>query len=153
MRTTLTLSLFLSIACVPAFADGTTEIPWQDFCRIAGNRQLEIVTSSGGNVSGYCARITVDEVSLRTPNGIVKLGRTALSHIRMERSKGRQFANLSRGVRDGLKQGADWLLSPSAPLGIVTIPGTLAWGVVAAPFCLLGDLKHHLMGSEEVVLK
>lgn len=153
MRTTLTHIFFLLIASLPAFADGPTEVPWKDFCRIAGDRQLEIVTSSGENISGYCAVITVDEVSVRTPNGIVKIGRAALAHIQMERSQGRQLSTLGHGIRGGLKQGTDWLLSPSAPLGIVTIPGTLVWGAISAPFCLLGDLKHHLMGSEEIALK
>ena len=153
MRTTLTVSLFLSIAALPAFADGPTQVPWKDFCRVAGGRQLNIVTNSGENVSGYCASITVDEVSLRTPSGIVKIARSTLSHIQLERSQGRQLSSLGRGVREGLKQGADWLLSPSAPLGIITIPGTLAWAAVAAPFCALGDLRHHLLGSEEIALK
>lgn len=153
MRTTLTQLLFLSVVSLPALADSRTEVPWKDFCRIAGDRQLDIVTSSGESISGYCAVITVDEVSIRTPNGIVKLGRATLTHITMERSKGRQLSSLGHGMRTGLKQGTNWLFSPLAPLGIVTIPGTLAWGAVAAPFCLVGDLKHHLMGSEEVALK
>lgn len=153
MKTTLATTFFLSLTSIPAFADSPTEVPWKDFCRVAGDRQLDIVTSSGENISGYCAVITVDEVSIRTPKGIVKLGRAALTHISMERSKGRQISSLGHSIRSSLKQGTDWLLSPAAPLGIVTIPGTLAWGAVAAPFCLLGDLKHHLMGSEEIALK
>ena len=153
MRPTLTLSFFLSIASIPAFAGESVEVRWQDFCRIAGDRQLEIVVSSGETITGYCAAISVDEVSLTTPSGIVKLTRAALSHVRMERSKGGQLASLGHGMRDGLKEGAHWLLSPSAPLGMVAIPGTLAWGAIAAPFCLIGDLRHHLLGNQEVSLK
>ena len=41
-----------------------------------------------------------------------------------------------------LGKGFALLFSPKAPEGLVTIPATLAWGAVSAPFCLLGDIVH-----------
>jgi hypothetical protein len=138
---------------VSAKASDAVEVPWKDFCRVAGGRQIQITTSAGETVSGYCMTISADEVGLRTPAGIVKIGRAALSHIEMDRAPGHLLASLGGGVRAGLKQGNKWLLSPQALLGVVTIPSVLAWGAVSTPFCVLGDLKHRLLGKTEVSVK
>jgi hypothetical protein len=53
-------------------------------------------------------------------------------------------------MHEGLRQGFEWLFSPYAPLGMVVVPGTVAWGAVAAPFCLLGDLNDKLAGRREI---
>ena len=37
-----------------------------------------------------------------------------------------------------------------APVGVVAVPATLAWGIVAAPFCLLSDLADEANGVEEI---
>jgi hypothetical protein len=42
------------------------------------------------------------------------------------------------------------LLTPAAPVAIVLVPGTFAWGALAAPFCLIGDLSNKIGGSEEI---
>jgi hypothetical protein len=147
----LTISALL--ACAGSLhAAESVEVPWNDFCRVAGSRQLEIMTSSGETVMGYCVSITADEVGVSFDNRIVKISRAALSHIQIERSQGNQLKALGRGVRKALNNGVTWLLSPSAPAGIVAIPVALAWGAVAAPFCILGDLKHHLLGKQEIKL-
>jgi hypothetical protein len=148
----LTLSALLA-GCVPMrAADAPVEVRWSELCRTAQNRELEITTATGETVDGYCVSINADEVGIRTGGKIVKLGRTALSRVHMERAQGHQLRSLGRGMHSGLKQGANWLLSPAALAGIVTIPATLAWGAVSAPFCILGDLKHHLLGKQEIKL-
>lgn len=128
------------------------EVHWNEFCRVAGNRLIEATKDSGEVVLGYCLVINADEVQLRTYSGIVKIGRRTLSHIVIDRSEGHQLATLGRGVRKGFKDGVNWLLSPQAMLGIVTIPAVAVWGAVSAPFCALGDLKYHLLGKEEIKL-
>jgi hypothetical protein len=50
------------------------------------------------------------------------------------------LADLGDGMSKSFRRGFGWLFSPAAALGLVTIPATVAWGAVAAPFCLLGDL-------------
>jgi hypothetical protein len=84
--------------------------------------------------------------------GIVKIARATVSRIDMQRSKnnGHQLRALGKGLRQGLKQEFQWLLSPTAPLGIVAVPATLAWGVVAAPFCLLGDLANRGHATQQI---
>jgi len=152
LRSFLTISAVL-VSSGYLYAAGPVEVPWKDFCRAAAGRRVDITTGSGEAISGYCISINADEVGLRTESGIVKIGRAALSSIQMDRSEGHQLHKLGRGVRGGLKLGERWLLSPAAPAGIVTIPATLAWGALATPFCILGDLKHRLLGKEEVRLK
>jgi hypothetical protein len=57
---------------------------------------------------------------------------------------------LGKGLRRTFQEGFDMLFSPAAPGAIVLIPATAAWGVVAAPFCALGELKNKLDGPREV---
>ena len=53
---------------------------------------------------------------------------------------GHHLADLGNSMSKSFARGFGWLFSPAAPLGLVAIPATIAWGAVAAPFCLLGDL-------------
>jgi hypothetical protein len=104
-------------------------------------------------VDGYRLSINVDQIAVTAENRrVVKIAHAALSRIEMSRSRNthQQLRSLGRGMRTGLRQGTDWLLSPYAPLGLVVVPGTLAWGAVAAPFCLVGDLKNKVKGRQEI---
>jgi hypothetical protein len=51
-----------------------------------------------------------------------------------------RLKSLGKGMKHGMHDGVKMTFSPLAPIGLVVIPGTLAWGAVAAPFCILGDL-------------
>ncbi len=55
-----------------------------------------------------------------------------------------------QGLHKHLRNGIDDLLSPRAPLGLVSVPSVLAWGAVAAPFCALGELRDVLEGEREL---
>jgi hypothetical protein len=70
--------------------------------------------------------------------------------VQRSKNDGHQLSALGRNVQKGLRQGFEWLLSPYAPLGIVAVPATVAWGAVAAPFCLLGDLTHKASRTREI---
>jgi hypothetical protein len=146
-----TLTLFALMAAVPGLrAADPIQVPWNQVCRVAYERQLSITLANGDIVLGYCMSINVDEIALTSKgHKVVKIARSAFQRIQMK-PKEHQLKSLGRGVRKGLHQGSDWLLSPYAPLGIVTIPATLAWGAVAAPFCLLGDLAHGQTGPQEI---
>jgi hypothetical protein len=146
------LTLPAAIAwALPLHAAGPTEVPWNEVCRVAAARELVITTANGDTVDGYCVSISVDEMAINTRNrGVVKVARKALSRIQMHRSKGHQLSSLGKAMHKGLNYGFDGLLSPYAPLGIVAVPSILAWGAVAAPFCLLGDLKDKVTGKQEI---
>jgi hypothetical protein len=120
-------------------------VPWTDLCKTASDHPLTIQTVGGDSVEGYCMSISVDEIVVNTNDkGVVKIARTALARINMQPSKheGHQLRWLGEGMHKSLHKGFGWLFSVYAPAGIVSIPATLAWGAVAAPFCLLGDLVH-----------
>jgi hypothetical protein len=54
-------------------------------------------------------------------------------------------------MRRSLRAGFAALFSPYAPAGIVMVPGTLAWGAVAAPFCLIADIGAAAAGGKQEI--
>lgn len=147
----LTLSAVV-VSGLPLHAAEPMAVRWNDVCSATRGHQLTLTTANGHSVDGYCISVDVEEIAVTTKDQrVVKIARTALSRIRMRSSKkGHQLNSLGRGVHEGLRLGFDWLLSPLAPLGAVTVPATLAWGVVAAPFCILGDLKDNMATNQEI---
>jgi hypothetical protein len=141
---------FLSIPALLLLAPGLRaadeiRVEWNQLCKTTEGHQLTIQTTGGETVEGACLSISLDEVALATKgNGVVKLARATLAHIDMQRGRddGRQLRALGASMGKWLGRGLALLFSPKAPEGFVTIPATLAWGAVAAPFCLLGDIAH-----------
>jgi hypothetical protein len=148
------LALAGVIVCsLPLCAADPVEVPWNQLCKAANGNQLMITTAEGTTVDGLCISITVDEVAIRTENQkVVKIARTALSKIQMHRRLEEQhpLKQLGKGLQASFRDGFGMLLTPEAPVAIVFLPGTAAWGVVAAPFCALGELKNKLDGPREV---
>ena len=143
--------LTLVASALPVSAAEPIVVPWNEVCRTAAGHDLVVTTAAGEKLEGYCYSIDVNTIAVGTKErGVVKIARTALSRIEMQRAKGHQIASLGKGVHKGLKDGFDALLSPLAPAGIVMIPGTLAWGAVAAPFCIIGDLRAKANGTQEI---
>jgi len=148
------LALASVIVCsLPLCAADPVQVPWNQLCKKAMGNQLKITTADGATVDGFCMSITVDEVAISTENQkVVKVARTALSKIQMHRGLEQQhpLKALGKGLRTGFLAGFGLLFTPAAPAGIVLLPATAAWGVVAAPFCALGELKNKLDGPREV---
>ena len=148
---------FLALAAVmawtlPLHAADQIDVNWTEVCKVAAGHQLKITTVAGDTVDGYCMSIDVDVINVTTRDQkVVRLARAALSRIQMRRSKhSHELSSLGHGMHVGLRHGFDWLFSPCAPLGLVVVSGTVAWGAVAAPFCLLGDLKDKVAGKQEI---
>jgi hypothetical protein len=141
---------FLSIPALLLLTPGLRaadqiRVEWNQLCKTVEGHQLTIQTTGGETVEGACLSISLDEVALATKgNRVVKLARATLAHIDMQRGKddGHQLRALGVSMGKLLGKGFALLFSPKAPEGLVTIPATLAWGAVAAPFCLLGDIAH-----------
>ena len=147
------VAVLLTAGVVTGAAAVPPSVHWSEICSMAGVRELSITTQAGETVQGYCTTINVDEIVVATKDRqLVKIARSALARLRVRRSatRGHALTSLGRGMREGLRTGLGWLLSPAAPLGIVVVPGTLAWGAVAAPFCLMGDLGYRIGGTEEI---
>jgi hypothetical protein len=114
---------------------------WNDLCRVAAGRQLNVTTSDGKTISGACTSTNADELSLTSNQRVIKIARSTLTRIQMyDPGTGHHLADLGDKMSKSFKTGFGWLFSPAAPLGLVAIPATVAWGAVAAPFCLLGDI-------------
>jgi hypothetical protein len=141
------------VCSLPLCAADPVEVPWNQLCKAAIGNHLMITTTNGAIADGLCMSITVDEVTIRTENQkVVKIARTALSKIQMHRRPEQEhpLKALGKGLRETFREGFDMLFTPEAPGGILLIPGTAAWGVVAAPFCALGELKNSLDRPREV---
>ena len=143
----------IAVSALPSNAADQIEVNWKQICRVANGREPIVTTANGDTTEGYCFSISIDEIAVTTmDHKVVKIARSTLSRIDMHRTRGHQFSSLVKGMHQGFNWGFDSMLSPLAPLGIVAVPGTLAWGAVAAPFCLLGDLRYKASGKQEIKL-
>ena len=135
------LAWTLPAHAAPGDTRGDIHSNWTDLCRVAGGHQLNVTTSDGKIISGTCTSTTADELSLTANQRVVKIARSTLSRIQMYQSgNGHHLADLGSGMSKSFQRGFAWLFSPAAPLGLVAIPATIAWGAVSAPFCILGDM-------------
>lgn len=140
-----------TLSSQPLHAAAAIETPWNQVCRVADGHELLVTTANGGTVEGYCVSVDVNGIGVGTKDGrVVQVARKALSRLEIRRSKGHQLSSLRKGMHDGLQFGFNSLLSPLAPVGMVAVPATLAWGAIATPFCVLGDLKAKLTGNQEI---
>src|SRR5580698_1057351 len=138
---------------LPLYAADEIRVHWNELCEAAGNNQLTIRTTDGGTVTGYCLSVNVDEIAVTTSDQrVIRIARKTLSRIDLQRlqNDGHQLRALGRELHSGLRKELDLLLSPFAPLGIVALPATVAWGAVAAPFCVVGDLTHRTRRTQEI---
>jgi len=143
----------LSVASAPGplYAADPISVSWNQVCRFANNRELLLTTATGDTVDGFCIGIDVNEITVSTQDHrIVKIARTTLSRIEMRRARGHQLRSLRDDMIGGLGWGVGSLLTEWFPAGLLIIPGSLAWGAVAAPFSLLGDLKAKVSGTREI---
>jgi len=135
----------------PLSAGDALEVEWNKVCQVSHGHELLVKTAHGETVKGICISVNVDELAVRTKdNKVIRVARGAMARLDMYRSASHQLRSLGNGMHSGLKEGFDALLSPEAPVGIVLIPSTLAWGAVSAPFCILGDLKARLEGTQQI---
>lgn len=141
MKHTLCGFAFGIFAALAPLHAADLQASWNDLCRVAAGHQLNVTTSDGKTISGACTSTDADALSLNSNQRIVKIARSTLTRIQMYQSgNGHHLADLGNGMSKSFRMGIGWLFSPAAPLGLVTIPATVAWGAVAAPFCLLGDM-------------
>jgi hypothetical protein len=146
----LSTLLVALLAAIPLSADEPAT-SWQEVCSIAQDRELTLTTQPGETVQGYCVAIDVHNISVRTSdNKIVRIARTTLEKLEVERRKGHQLEALCRGMHKGIHWGFEDGLSPRGPLPLAAVPLTLAWGAAVAPFCILGDIISDAAGKREI---
>jgi hypothetical protein len=135
-----TLFTFSTAAQSPA-PTAETPVEWNNLCANTAKELLVVTTESGDTIKGYCVFVQHDELTVRTEDGkMVKIARGTLRKVLAGAVPEHRLKALRKGVKDSLRVGVKLTFSPVAPVGLVVIPGTLAWGAVATPFCILGDL-------------
>jgi len=147
------LAMFWAVLAwtLPAHAADDLHARWNDLCHVAGGHQLNVTTTDGATVSGSCTSTDAEGLSLTANQRVVKIARATLTRIQMyQPGNGHHLADLGNNMSKNFSRGFGWLFSPAAPLGLVAIPATVAWGAVAAPFCLLGDLGDNGPTTQEI---
>jgi hypothetical protein len=128
----------MTLAC-SAFLRADTEVEWAKICTASQGNQMVVTTTTGETVQGFCTSINVDEMALRNDRKVIKIAKNTIAALRVHHVKSHRVSSLFKGLGREFKEGTSVLFSPLAPGGLVMLPGTVAWGAVATPFCLLGD--------------
>ena len=134
------------------YAD-TVEVPWAKVCEASHGQRLVLTTNDRRDPGRILHVDRRDEIALTKDQRVVRVAKSAVSHLHIRRLKGHQLAALWKGVGHEMQDGADLLFSPLAPVGAVMVPGSLAWGAVATPFCILADIGNFLAGEDEIKVK
>jgi len=143
----------LPLLSIPLHANETRSVPWEGLCDVSTDHSLHLTTTAGADLEGYCVSIDATDVSVRSNGKIIRIARDSVNRIFMTPRR-HQLRSLARGVHQGLSYGVRATFSPVAPVGLVAIPATVAWGAVALPFCAIGDLvKPREHPTELVILK
>ena len=116
-------------------------VEWLNLCANTARELLVVTTERGDTIQGYCFFVKHDELTVRTEDGkMVKIARGTVEKVLALAVPEHRLKALAKGMKQGLHDGVKMTFSPLAPVGLAVIPGTLAWGAVATPFCVLGDL-------------
>jgi hypothetical protein len=141
MKNKTCLFAFGILAVLAPLRAADVQAHWNELCRVAAGHQLNVTTSDGDTINGTCVATNGDDLTLTVNQRAMKIARSTLTRIQMyDPGNGHHLADLGDGLSKSFKKGFGWLFSPAAPLGLVAIPATVAWGAVAAPFCILGDM-------------
>jgi hypothetical protein len=145
------LAWALPVHAAPPDSPEAIHTHWADLCHVAGAHQLNVTTTDGTITKGTCTSTNDSEIALTSNQRVVKIARATLTRIQMyQPGNGHHLADLGSGMSKSFNRGFGWLFSPAAPLGLVAIPATVAWGAVAAPFCLLGDMGDNGPKTQEI---
>jgi hypothetical protein len=147
------LTLFAALAGSTALrAQDSIQLPWNQICNYANSsipHKVQLTTTAGETVEGSCFSVTVDEIQITTKTGLMTVARAQLSRVRMYQTEPRRhLAHLGKDVRAGLAGSVSMIPTEWGPVGLIGIPATLAWGAVASPFCLLGDIIGYTKTTE-----
>lgn len=144
-------AFFVIVGALSLRAQVPVDVRWQDVCHVTENQRLTITKTDGANVEGYCISVTANEILLRTEHHqLMKIARGGWTKISAQRGSGHELRTLHRHVHGALRHELGDLLTESGPLQMAAIPPTLAWGIAAAPFCALGDLRSKIRGAYEI---
>jgi hypothetical protein len=148
----LLTGLVIGMGPVSLWASAPLDVRWQDMCTATHDKKLTITTSLGKVVEGYCVNVTANELRVNTrDHGIVQIARGTLGRVFMREGQGgHELRSLHQHLHGALKHELDDLLTEAGPLALAAIPPTLAWGVITAPFCALGDFKHSFDKASEI---
>jgi hypothetical protein len=145
MRTKLSLTPFhrfamLAIAATfTIYAAPSEQMLWRQLAAKLQGKQVTVTTKEGKLLSGRFFTVRPDGIYFGgdAPN---KVSRDAVLTLHWETPDKNQTEKLGRMLGHAYRHSGSLLGTPMGPFGVIEIPVITAWGVAAAPFCLLGDL-------------
>jgi hypothetical protein len=150
--TSLLTALTVAISSIPLSAAEPFELPWNQVCHKVADRELVITTTTGETVDGYCIAINVNEISVNVKGNPVNVAKNSVAKLLIIPRR-HQLKSLGKSMGGALSWSFRTLFTPGALFAMVTIPATLAWGAVAAPFCVIGDLGEKWKPDQEIRVK
>jgi hypothetical protein len=123
---------------------------WAQLAAKLQGKQVTVTTKDGKLFSGRFLTVRRDGIYFGegAPN---KVSRDAVLTLHWETPDNHQTEKLGKMLGHAYRHSGSLLGTPMAPFGVVEIPVITAWGVAAAPFCLLADLfSEHPKASGDI---
>jgi hypothetical protein len=126
--------------------------PWDGLCGAIGWHDVSITTRSGKTLKGACFSTNARQLTLGRGQKVVKIDRTEILRIRLRPyNRHRLLPKLGDQVADMFVLGSFSLATPAAPMGILLIPVSLAYGAVGTPICAVHDFLHTVFDKDRDV--
>jgi hypothetical protein len=135
-------------------------VPFQNVCREAGGREVTIVIKTGETYTGQCVFVEGDRLqfSAKDPANaasfqrkVMQISRDAITRFRISAAES-ELDRYGQNVRKEFKTSFSRIFSSRAPEGLVRLPATVAYTVVTAPFCLLGEMFRDRPAPREITI-
>ena len=145
MRNKLPLAHFSRVAMLAIVASFCLEgAPveqrlWREIGRYLQGKVVTIMTKDGRSLSARRFTIQPDGIFLNdgTP---MRVSRDAVLSIHWEAPRQSETHKLGKSLSTGYRHSGKLLGTQLGPVALAELPLITAYGVAAAPFCLLGDL-------------
>jgi hypothetical protein len=149
----LSVTILMAAGLTSAVAAEQVSAEWDKLCTVTQRNELSVATNKGQTLKGTCESTTATEMTLRHSGTLVKVDRADISRIQMIRPRGRHqlMPVLGDQVAGMFLGGSSLLASSDAPAGLVLIPVSLAYGIVATPFVAVHDLAHKIFDETKSV--
>ena len=132
--------------CSQAFGQDFVRAPWGHLCTTAGRDELILTTTDGRSVRGRCLKVGSDEIQISRSFGrTTRVARTAVLRVEVMRKLGGadRVSSFQEEVGFWLQLETASIVTPLAPLGVLSIPPTIIWAAIGTPVYGIMDLSQN----------
>jgi hypothetical protein len=142
--------LAVAVTLTSQAAPSPEQVLWRQLAAKLQGKEVTVKTSDGRSLSGRFFAVRADGIYFNgsTPD---KVTRDAVVSLHWEAPNNYQTERLGNMLSHAYRHSGSLLGTPMGPFGVIEIPAITAWGIAAAPFCLLGDiLTDHSKSSGDI---